>query len=615
MGMKVTDCAATMSTTDSQGEGWPELVRATKTIVVVDVVESVRLMQANEADVIDRWRRFVHEVRSQVLPAHQGRMVKSLGDGMLLVFDEVTPAVAAAMAIQSRLGSYNRGRERATCLQLRIGAHVCEVVQDEHDIYGPGVNLAARLAGLAGADEMVATTSVADELIAGVDAGIEDMGACWLKHIDHPVHCIRLRPPGAMAVAAAPSNREALELQLTERVRATIAVLSFEGLDSSLPHERVIGEMIAEGVIAQLSRSIELQVISHLSARRLHKRQLSVESVAALTGAAYIMSGSVVAGHDKLLINAELIEARTDTVIWADRLSCVRDDLLQAPSPPLDQLANLAHEAILETEARRALTQPLPTLEGYSLLTGSVGLLHRATPSDFKRAREGLELLAERVPRHGAAYAWLAKWHCLRIIRGLTESPGGERDAAVWRIEQALERDSTSSIAWSLSGLVYGFLAKDLGRADQAYATALQHNPNEALAWLFTATLRSWQGRGEEAVVAAEQALRLSPLDPIRYYYESLAAAGYLANKQYDKAQALCHSSLRLNRSHTPTYRVLAIAQMLAGAGDAARDTVQCMLAFEPQLTVGLYLARYPGAAHEHASLYADALRAAGLPN
>lgn len=602
-----------MSSAGSGEEDWPELVRATKTIVIVDVVESVRLMQAYESDVIDRWRRFVQEVRVQVLPLHGGRMVKSLGDGMLLEFESVPLAVASAFDMHSRLAAYNLGRPIAAHLRVRTGVHVCEVVRDELDVYGPGVNLAARLAGLAGADEVVASMAVADELIAQVDARIEDMGECWLKHIDQPVHCSKLSPPGFIS-ATVPEHRPAAPA-LTERIYATIAVITFECRGEFIPDDRVIGELIAEGVIAQLSRSPELQVISHLSTRLLRTRALPMETVASVTGAAYILSGSLFAANEMLLISAELIEVKSGAVIWADRQNCSRAELLLAPSPPLERIANQAHEAILNTEARRALTQPLPTLEGYSLLTGSVGLLHRATASDFQRARDGLELLAERVPRHGAAFAWLAKWHCLRIIRGTTASPQSEKNEAVWRIEQALERDSTSSIAWSLSGLVYGFLGKNLPQADQAYATALQHNPNEPLAWLFTATLRSWQGRGEEAAAAAEKALLLSPLDPMRYYYESLAAAGFLANQQYDRARELCLGSLSLNRSHTPTYRVLAIAQMLAGDGGAARETIQRMLAFEPHLTVGLYLERYPGAGHVHASLYADALREAGLPN
>jgi adenylate cyclase len=270
---------------------------------------------------------------------------------------------------------------------------------------------------------------------------------------------------------------------------------------------------------------------------------------------------------------------------------------------------------VVQCEARRTLRQPLPNLASFSLLLGSVGLLHRAAPQDFGRAREALAELSERVPRHGASYAWLAKWHCLRIIRGLTASPETDRAEAQWRIEQALERDDTSAVAWALRGLVHGFLGKDLEAADAAYATALGHNPNEPLAWLYTATLRSWQGRGTEAAAAAEQALRLSPLDPMRYYFESLAAAGFLADAQYARAAELCRHSLKLNRGHTPTHRVLAISEMLAGRAGAARAAVEELRALEPQLTVSKYLDRYPGGRAPHARVYAEALQEAGLPH
>lgn len=592
---------------------WSDLDRSTKTVVVVDLVESVRLMQRDEAGVIACWLRFVHEVRTELLPARAGRMVKSLGDGLLLEFDSVAAGVAAALELQTRIGSYRLSPPGTQRLQLRVGVHRCEVVRDEHDIYGPGVNLSARIASLAGPGEIVASMSLAEQLVPDVDARLEDMGECWLKHLDQPVHCVRLLHPDR-PLRLVPPAAEPREHALTERVQARIAVLSFQVQGGGLlPHDEVIGELLAESLIAQLSRSPELQLISHLSTRQLRQRRLAPEGIGALTGAAYVLTGSVLAQGEQLLIHAELLETRDAAVVWAERLQCRRTELLQVPSPPLHQLATGAHQAVLSTEARRALTQPLPTLEGYSLLAGSLGLLYRSTPQEFQRAREGLELLAERVPRHGAAYAWLAKWHILRIVRGQTDSLERERQEALWRVEQSLERDSASAIAWSLHGLVHGFLDKDLAQADQAYAQALMNNPSEPLAWLFTATLRSWQGRGADAAQAAERALALAPMDPMRYYYESLAAAGFLADGRYAQAQALCLSSLRLNRAHTPTYRVLAIAQMLAGDAEAARATVRQLRALEPQLSVGQYLARYPGTAAQ-AQLYADALKDAGLP-
>ena len=160
--------------------------------MVVDVVESVRLMQAHEADVIDRWLRFVNEVQTQVLPARGGRIVKSLGDGLLLEFELVPSAAAAALDLQRRITPHNANRGADAAIMLRAGVHVAEVVTDERDIYGSGVNLAARLATLAGPGEVIVSDQVHAMLVPGIDADVEDLGDCFLKHIEGPIRAYRL---------------------------------------------------------------------------------------------------------------------------------------------------------------------------------------------------------------------------------------------------------------------------------------------------------------------------------------------------------------------------------------------------------------------------------------
>lgn len=173
---------------------WSEVRRARRTIVVADVVESVRLMREHEDDVIDRWRRLVNDVRADVLPKHAGRLVKSLGDGMLLEFEQTPRALAAAFEVQRHVVGLNRALAEDRFIRLRIGLHVAEVVTDELDVYGAGVNLAARLAGVARPGGVAASVEAVDELLPGVDALLEDAGLCYLKHLDEPVQVYHLEP-------------------------------------------------------------------------------------------------------------------------------------------------------------------------------------------------------------------------------------------------------------------------------------------------------------------------------------------------------------------------------------------------------------------------------------
>ncbi len=576
----------------------PEMTRARRAIVVVDVVESVRLMQEDEAGFIDRWRRFVHEVRTEVLPKHGGRMVKSLGDGMLLDFERAPQAMAAALHLQSLAQTHGR-------LPLRLGAHVSEVVVDELDLFGSGVNLAARVAGLAEPGQIAITSEIRDELVDGLDVELEDLGPCWLKHVDTPVHAFGVRRSALRLLQPTPIGMS---------IAMSIAVLPLTCSAGTAEHA-ALGDFIADALIASLSLAPELRVLSRLSTRIVHERALDVVEAAQLLGATYLLSGSFGVHGQKMIIDVEMADAKTAAVVWTRRIASTIDDLFAHPSEPLDSLSSEAHRALLDSESRQVKSRPLPNLASYSLLLGSIGLVHRTTREDFERARNALDALIYREPRHGAGYTWLTKWHFLRMIRGLAPSPQREREEAQRRADEALERDDQSAVAWALRGLVHAFHGHDLQKADAAYLRALECNPSESLAWLYTATLRSWQGRGPEAVQAAQRALELSPLDPMRYYFESLAAAAHLSDGRYDEAIALARRSLRVHRGHTPTYRVMTIAQVLSGRITEAVATMAVLRAAEPGLTVAQYLERYPGRESPHASTYAQALRVAGLPD
>ena len=177
--------------------------------------------------------------------------------------------------------------------------------------------------------------------------------------------------------------------------------------------------------------------------------------------------------------------------------------------------------------------------------------------------------------------------------------------------------DSQSALAIAVTGQVHGYLRLDLSTAEQMYHQALEINPNEPLAWLWLGMSRAFRGVGEEAVQATEHALKLSPLDPLRYYYQSLAASAAACSGQYERAIELAHASIRINRTHASTYRALAIAQVLSGNVDAARATVSQLQILDPQFSVSRFIERFPAAneAPAHMHRLAEALRAAGLKN
>lgn len=580
--------------------------RQTKVLLVLDVVESVRLMEQDENDFVQRWQHLVARAE-RLMPLHGGRLVKSLGDGLMLEFGEAQGGIKTAFALQQLSAQANESLPPERQLHLRMGAHVAEFVADQHDIYGADVNLTVRLVTLAGPGEIVVSAELRDRLTDSLDADIEDLGECHLKHVPKPVRAYRVGPAGHAPVLV-PVHEYAAPVQ------PTIAVIPFEAR-SNEPEHLAIGELIADGVIDQLSRTADLRVVSRLSTTAFRGRSADVAEIETHLGATFALSGSYVAWGDKLLITAELADARNSQVVWAERFRGEVGDLLQVESEVSHGIAAAVHSAVLQTEVQKALNQPLPTLQSHSLMLGAVTLMHRTARSDFFKAHDLLEALIERHQRYPALLAWLAKWHVLQVEQGWCADAAYTAKLALERSTRALDMDPNSSLALSVDGFVRCNLLKDLDGALQKYQAALEVNPSESLAWLFIGMLYGFTGKDDQALAAIEKALALSPLDPAKYFYQSLAASVNLSAGNYQRAIELAQGSLRSNTTHASTHRALIIALAMIGQVERAQLQAAKLLQLDPGFTVSKFLARKSGAQFDdRAKTFAEALKMAGVP-
>jgi adenylate cyclase len=577
----------------------------TKVVMVLDVVESVRLMEKDELGFIQRWHEFVEHATASVIPRHGGRMHKSLGDGLMLEFSDAQGSIRAALELQAWSKEPAHRLRSGEGMPLRVGAHLAEFVADQHDIYGTDVNLTARIAGLAGPGEIVVTPALRDCLATGLDGDIEDLGECFLKHVKEPIRLYRVGPAGHAPVIDAGSGSH-IEL------RPSVAVIPFT-VQGAEPGHQIVGEALADEVIAALSRTSELHVISRLSTTVFRGRQDQLTDIRSHLGATYVLTGNCRMAGGQLGIFVELIDARTSHIAWADSMKAEIPALFGAHEL-VTSIVSAVTTAVMTRELQRARGQPLPTLEAYTLMLGAVSLMHRNRHSDFERARQCLEHLVERARRHPTPYAWLAQWHVLKVQQGWSADPGREGAMALEQTKRALDNDPDCALAVAAEGFVYTNLLRDLDAGLKRYELALSLNPNDSLANLLKGTLHAFRGEGQAAVQSTERALTLSPLDPIRYFYDSLAASAAVAAGNYERAIELARRSLRANRTHTSTYRALAIAQSLADRMDEARLTVQELLKLEPDYTVTQFVRRSPSTAYPIGQVYADALGRAGLP-
>jgi class 3 adenylate cyclase/TolB-like protein len=578
---------------------------ANRAILLVDIVEFVRLAEQNEVSVIARWLSLAAKVKTQILPRFDGHLVKSLGDGMLLDFEDVRSAISAAFAIQEASRQANAGIAAEEHIFLRMGIEVSNVIVEAGDVHGRGVNLAARLMTLAGPGEIVISQHVRDRLTPSLDAEVEDLGECFLRHVREAVRAYRIGPPGPR-----PAIRPILSV---EDLAPSIAVVPFAARRIA-GTRHLLGEVLAEEIIRVLSRSADLNVISRLSTTVFRERDATLTEIGARLNADFVLSGAYRSDEEQIVVDVELAEAKSGRALWTGHLTDKIAGILAGEQELISAIVSGVARAIVTRELQRSQVQPLPTLKAYTLLMAAVALMYRLSRPDFEESHRLLSALLERGARQPIPLAWLANWHVLRVQQGWSENPQQDAQSALACTRRALDSDPDCSLAFAIDGFVHTNLLRRLDVAEERYESALATNPSNALAWLLKGTLHAFRSEGEAAIQHTERALGLSPLDPHRYFYDSLAATAAVAARQYERALELAERSLRANCMHTSTLRVITAAQWHLGRHEEARRTARQLLKLEPGLTVRTWLERSPAAPYPVGEETAQALREAGVP-
>ncbi len=580
--------------------------RQLRAVLVADVLDSASLRERDEERSLEQRRAFFTHATSEVIPTHAGRSLsKVLGDGFLAEFPDGIQAARCAFELHQSLARFN-ATTAAPPLGMRVGIHVAEVIVETFNVLGDGVNVAARLAELANPGETIVSAAVRDRLTSGVDASVEDLGEQRLRNRERAVRAFRLWPP-AHQPALAPSAA------VRAQGRPSVAVIPFQ-LRSDDPRFAFIGDSLADETIAALSRVADFFVVSRLSSMAFRRAPLGLRGIGEMLGVQYVLSGSIQTEHPRALFVAELTDVRDGRILWSERFQGDLMDVFAMQGELARKVVQSVAPVVRSMELRRARITSFEELDAYGITLRGVELMHRLSPGDFLLARQAFETAIERDPLSPAPHAWLAKWHVMRIGVGASENPVRDSEAAAACAERALACDSEDALALAVDALVSAWSRHDLDAAERRLAQALAANPNEPLAWLWNAMVHAWRGRGAEAVQSADRALSLSPLDPMIYYFNSLAGTANLIGERHDRAIELATRSLRENRLHTPTLRTLAAALVHAGRLDEARETVLRLRELEPGLTVGAFRARYPGRDSPQAAGFAAALLAAGLP-
>ena len=586
-----------------------ELHIETMTIMFADVVESVRLIEQDEKDNVSRIRLLLRRLANEVVPLHGGTILERRGDGLLIKFSDSRRAAACALQMHGQAALANGGRGADDTVALRIGVHCADVIVDENAVYGRGVNLAARVTTLAGPGETVLSSSVRDRLTDLVDGELRDLGECFLKNVVEPVRAYQLKPASGMP-AALPLMPAA-----NDAGAAHCAILAVLPLTTQRAGPRALGgaDVFVDQLTAALSQSPMLRVISSLSANAFRGRDMGQTAAGAMLAANYVLAGRCDESDGHLQACLELVHCGSGEVVWARVFSCRNTDVLSTDSDVVARAVTDVLAALTRTELTIAHGRPLPNLAAHTLYLSAVTLLHRFSRTDFDRARLMLEALRDRAPRNAAPAAWLARWHVFKIVQGWSADVRRDGAQASDFAQRALDHDPRSSLALAMAGSVEAGVNRDMASARGYYDLALASNPNEPLAWLLKGVAHGFMGEAGAALEASERSLQLTPLDPLRFYYDSLSSSAASTAQAYPRAIQLAERAIQANCMHGSAYRTLAVAQVMVGSIEDACQTVKRLLAVEPNSSVRQFLAR-AAVDSEQNQRFARALASAGLP-
>ena len=541
------------------------------------------------------------------LPSRPSRKRTATRDTLVLEFSNAREAAESAFAIRTGYSSATAPGEPGARTALRMSIESSERKNGRN---GQNGHAAARLSALAGPQEILVSAEIRDQLTDGLDVSLEDLGERQLIGSKRKVRAFRVSPPGARAGspggADPPGGRRGGD-------RPSIAVLPFRNLSGD-PANDYLGDVIAEDVISALSRLTDLIVISRLSTAAFRHRRYEPRGVAEALNVRYVLSGSLYTSGPRLRITADLSDAATGHVVWAERFESSVSGIFELQDQLATAISQRLGPHVSQLELQRARAAHPESLTAYERTLRGIDHFHRSSQQDLDVARSLLESAIEADPSYVTPYAWLAHWYVRRVGQGWSADPQRDATEASRYSLVALEKDATHPHALTISGVVRSYLYKDLEAAIELHNRALAINPSAAPAWAWSTAAYAWLGDGNEAVRRSHRAIELSPFDPQMYLFTSIAGAAHAAAGLYDKAIELCRRSLRLNRMYASSHRILTMSLSLAGRRDDARTAAAELLRVEPNLTVSGFLKRHPGSESAHARTFAEALSAAGVP-
>ena len=567
--------------------------------LAADLVGYARLMELDEQGTHARLMRLRSTILDTAVEQHGGLLIKNTGDGFLAVFPSAIDAAACALAMQAGLAQSDTG------IHFRMGLNVADAIFDAGDVYGDGINVAARLQAYAEPGGIVITAAVADQLQGKLAVRTTDLGDLPLKNLRQPVRAFSLAIAGVRPTPTPGS--------VSGEARPSIAVLPFRHAPAD-SEQSYFAEGIVEQVIHALAHLNELFVISHSTTLRYAGQTLDMRVIARELNVRYVLTGSVRRSADRLRITTELSDADQSIVVWTHQFDGDPNDLFLLQDRILMQIVRALVPHVRAHDLQRALRKHPESMDAYDLLLQGLDQLYRMEYASFSRSRGLLQRAISADPGYARAYAYIAKWHVFRVGQGWSPNPAADASEAAQYAVAALERDSGDALALAILGHVHSYLLKDLATGAEYLAQARASSSSNAMAWALSSSTSTYLGHCEDAVAQAERALRLAPLDAHAFFYQATMAHARYWSGAFAEAVIWAERSARHNRTFSANLRCLIAGLMAVGRDADARAYGNLLLKVEPGFNLQDFKVRSPFARLAGYDDFIDRLRTAGLP-
>lgn len=603
-------------------------------LLVADVVGYSRLLEEDEASTLTAIAAIRNEIVRPLLDRFRGRVVKLLGDGLILEFGSIVDAVNCAVEIQRAVAARADGGSPARRIVLRIGVNLGDVVVDGDDLLGDGLNIAARLEQLCQPGGLLVSGTAHDHLAGRIALPVTFVGEQHVKNISRPVRVYRVEITPGHAVLPGVTRRlgrvawrwpailvlAALvagglfwaRREPAEAARPSIAVLAFDNLSND-PADAFVTEGIGEDIITELARNRDLKVLARPSSMSLRGADKTPEVAGPKLGVRYLLDGSVRRAGESLRLTVRLVEASSQGSLWNEHFDVTAADLVSTQDAIVSRIAGTLFSEVRQTEKAASLRRPPNSLEVYDLAVRGLALKHKLNGEAFREGRIVLEQAIRLDPDYAPAYAYLGLLDAIDAVSGFTGARSrSDMDAAIALTRKSVELDPT--FAYGHQALGYALCLKgDCLAGLRALEQAVELGPSDADNQLFLGYALASNGQFERAIAAGELAFSLNPLTPL--YYHGIHARALFGAARYEEVlqvTQVCIDRQFYQRS-CRLARIAALQEL--GWAEKAKAEMADFLAHAPGFSVANAAATvgYSNAPKAD-TLILDALKRAGLP-